>query len=682
MKLKQTAVLALLASFFAHQGLVAQTLDDNNALDLPTGQKPNIILVMADDQGWGDVGYNGHPFVQTPELDAMAGDGFVLDRFYAAAPVCSPTRASVMTGRNPIRSKVSNHGRYMRPHEQTIAETLKDAGYVTGIFGKVHLGSGQPDSPCNPSGMGFDEWVVGLNFFDNDPYLSRIGKIEHRKGKGSVLAMDDALEFLNTHQDHDQPLFMVVWFPSPHDPHQEVPEGPSLYDGEDKAGYYREITLLDLQLGRLRRRLRDMEIADNTILWYCSDNGGLNESTSGGRERKGSIYEGGLRIPGIIEWPARKLNGRSAVPTWTCDIYPTLLAMAGIQSDAPHPLDGTDISNIIAGKAGKRSKPMGFWHNFQQGQATWSDRIQKAIMEKQQAGAPLPHNEDRIRKDVDEFPQFPEETTTGHAAWNEWPWKLHRINGKKYELYNLADDPMETTDRSTDPDQQVRLTRMQKELDDWMRSVVRSINGQDYQDINTTSTLQPSTADYSQLAFYPDRWRKAGVSFTNLGSGEKANRLEDTTGQAISPSDQPGMYATAMLELRRDYGGDKWVTKFCHALRRCKPARATDVESAKSQVLNWRVCASFAAGKDLTPIFADRWRMPLTDNQRQIMKRTAWSEHNVNVTKLVGDLVADTPVARPQKDSQTQSAMPLAPQIHSTDGCCWPKFMNQNATQR
>ena len=106
--------------------------------------KPNIILVMADDQGWGDTGYNGHPFVQTPALDAMAKDGFVFDRFYAGAPVCSPTRASVMTGRSPIRTKVTNHGRYMRPHEQTIGETLKAAGYVTGIFGKVHLGSGQP----------------------------------------------------------------------------------------------------------------------------------------------------------------------------------------------------------------------------------------------------------------------------------------------------------------------------------------------------------------------------------------------------------------------------------------------------------------------------------------------------------------------------------------------------------
>lgn len=443
-------------------------------------QPPNIILVMADDQGWGDVGYNGHPFVQTPELDAMADAGFVFDRFYAAAPVCSPTRASVMTGRNPIRTKVPNHGRYMRPHEQTIAESLKAAGYVTGIFGKVHLGSGQPDSPCNPSGMGFDEWVIGLNFFDNDPYLSRNGKIEHRKGKGSVIAMDDALEFVSKHKESSEPIFAVVWFPSPHDPHQEVPDGPSLYDGQKQAGYYREITLLDQQVGRLRRGLREMGIADNTILWYCSDNGGLVEATSGGRKRKGSIYEGGLRVPGILEWPARDLKGRTSVPAWTCDIYPTVLAMAGVESDFPHALDGTDISDIIAGKADQRSQAMGFWHLFQQGQSTWSDRIQKAIMEKQQAGEPLPHNPQRMLKDVDEFPQFAEETATGHAAWNDWPWKLHRINGKRYELYNLAEDPMESKDLSGDPEQRNRLKRMKGELHAWMQSVVRSINGKDY----------------------------------------------------------------------------------------------------------------------------------------------------------------------------------------------------------
>jgi len=450
------------------------------AVNQRSSGRPNIILVMADDQGWGDTGYNGHPFVQTPALDAMAKEGFVFDRFYAGAPVCSPTRASVMTGRSPIRCKVTNHGRYMRPQEQTLAKTLKEAGYVTGIFGKLHIGSAQPDSPCNPGGMGFDEWVIGLNFFDNDPYLSRKGKIEHRKGKGTVIAMDEAIEFLEKHKDGDRPMFTVIWPPSPHDPHEEVPDGPSLYDGKPEAGYYREITLLDQQLGRLRSELRTLGIADNTILWYCSDNGGLVQETSGGREMKGSIYEGGLRVPGIIEWPARKLKGRTAVPVSTCDMYPTLLAMAGVKSTPPHPLDGIDVSDIITGSAEKRSKPIGFWHNFQEGESTRSDKILKEIMEKQIAGAPLPHNAWMMRKDVDEFPQFPEDSSKGHAAWNDWPWKLHRINGAKFELYNLVDDPMEKTDLSGDPRHKQRFEDMKKELDSWMRSVIRSLSGKDY----------------------------------------------------------------------------------------------------------------------------------------------------------------------------------------------------------
>ena len=317
--------------------------------------------------------------------------------------------------------------------------------------------------------------------FDNDPYLSRNGKVEHRKGKGSVILMDDAIAFLKNHKDDNRPMFTVIWFPSPHSPHAEVPDGPPrLYATKHDAGYFREITLLDQQVGRLRGELRGMGIAQNTILWYCSDNGGLVKRSSGGREKKGSIYEGGLRVPAIIEWPARKLKGRTAVPVSTSDMYPTLLAMAGVKLHAPHLLDGIDVSDIIAGTTRKRSKPMGFWHNIQGGQLTYSDNFLKAIMNKQQAGAPLPHNPQRMRKDVDEFPQFPEDTAKGHAAWNDWPWKLHRINGERFELYNLTEDPMETTDLSKDPDHTRRFEQMKKELDGWMRSVVRSLNGKDY----------------------------------------------------------------------------------------------------------------------------------------------------------------------------------------------------------
>ncbi|MFT5131026.1 MAG: arylsulfatase A-like enzyme, partial [Rhodothermales bacterium] len=268
--------------------------------------RPHIILVMADDHGYGDTGFTGHPFVKTPYLDAMAKAGVVFNRFYASAPVCSPTRASVMTGRHPFRVNVPNHGHYLRPDETTIAEALRDSGYVTGHFGKWHIGSVQAESPTCPGQAGFDEWLSGLNFFDNDPYLSRNGRYEQIKGPGTVISMDETIDFLGRHHDGDKPIFAVTWFPSPHDPHaelpQEVPNAATLYNdsGSKNLGYFREITLLDEQVGRLRKHLRTLGIADNTLLFYCSDNGGLVDKSSGGRGRKGSIYEGGLRVPAIL----------------------------------------------------------------------------------------------------------------------------------------------------------------------------------------------------------------------------------------------------------------------------------------------------------------------------------------------------------------------------------------------
>ena len=445
--------------------------------------RPHVMLVMADDQGFGDTGYNGHPFVRTPTLDAMAAEGLVLDRFYAAAPVCSPTRASVLTGRNPVRTNVWNHGRYLRPQERTLAETLREAGYTTGLFGKFHLGSAQPDSPCSPMAMGFDEWSIGLNFFDNDPYTSREGRIEQRQGTGSALVADDAIDFLRRHAGGDAPLFTVVWFPAPHDPHEELPSDPTLYEGRESAGYYREITLLDEQLGRLRAEQRRLGLADNTLLWFCSDNGGLVEATSGGRARKGSVYEGGLRVPAVLEWPARGLRGRSSTPLCTSDIYPTVLSLAGVAHRAPHPLDGIDATPVLEG-ATRRASGIGFWHRFGPGEATWSDRILAEIHARQQAGAPLPHDAARLAKDTDRFPSYPTAHALGHApghaAWLDWPWKLHRIDGERYELYDLEADPLESDDLAGDPAQAARVAHMQSVLQGWMRRVIQSANGVDY----------------------------------------------------------------------------------------------------------------------------------------------------------------------------------------------------------
>ena len=154
--------------------------------------KPNIVLVMADDQGWGDMAYNGHPIVQTPNFDQAAATGLRFDRFYAAAPVCSPTRASVMTGRHPNRMGVFKWGYPLRPQETTIAEALKTAGYATGHFGKWHLGSVRRASDAHPGVNGFDEFLSAPNFYDNDPILSHNGRAVPLKGESSIVAAEAA----------------------------------------------------------------------------------------------------------------------------------------------------------------------------------------------------------------------------------------------------------------------------------------------------------------------------------------------------------------------------------------------------------------------------------------------------------------------------------------------------------
>jgi len=449
--------------------------------------RPHIVLVMADDHGYGDTGFTGHPFVKTPHLDEMAKSGLVFNRFYAAAPVCSPTRASVMTGRHPIRNNVVNHGHYLRPHETTIAEALKSAGYVTGHFGKWHIGSVQPNSPTSPGGQGFDEWLSGLNFFDNDPYLSRNGHYERIEGQGSVISMDATIDFLTKHKDGGKPMLTVTWFPAPHDPFGEIPEGipnaKDLYKEHGKmAGYFREITLLDQQVGRLRKHLRELGIAKNTLFLYHSDNGGLVAESSGGRMKKGSIYEGGLRVPAILEWPARYQPGEIDTPVNSSDLYPTLVEIAGAKVEHQPKLDGISILPILDRKSTSHP-PMGFWFGFRDGQSTWSDRIIKTLMEAKNAGKenPLPH---RILKNVNEFSEQNKDDLHGHAAWTDWPWKLHRIQVKKpgsevkWELYNLQSDSMEAENvLSEHPD---RVTKMRNQLEEWQLSVLDSLSGKDY----------------------------------------------------------------------------------------------------------------------------------------------------------------------------------------------------------
>lgn len=451
-------------------------------------QKPNIVLCMSDDQGWGDMAYYGHPVLKTPHFDAMAAEAVRFDHFYAAAPVCSPTRGSVMTGRHPNRFGCFKWGHTLRPQEVTIAEALKTAGYVTGHFGKWHLGSVREGCPVNPGASGFDEWFSAPNFYDNDPILSREGVAVQTEGESSMVTVDAALEFIRKHADSTEPFLAVVWFGSPHQPHIALDEDLAFYPDQPKElqHFYGEITAMDRAFGKLRGELRSLEIHENTILWYCSDNGGLQGvGSTGGRAHKGSVYEGGLRVPAILEWPAHLPNPQVVdIPCNTSDFYPTLLEVAGVEIAKQPPLDGLSLVPLFDGKMDARPEPMGFWDYPEGGIRTPSHEWMLELLEAQKNGtvADLPARQrldaGKIRK------QYAEDTFPGHSAWIDWPWKLHRIEprqeekGIRLELYNLVDDPEEETDLFEQHAD--RVEAMTSELKKWLVSVVRSLNGEDY----------------------------------------------------------------------------------------------------------------------------------------------------------------------------------------------------------
>ena len=457
-----------------------------SVLGAEASEKPNIVLCMADDQGWGDMAYNGHPVLKTPNFDAMAAAALRFDRFYAAAPVCSPTRGSVMTGRHPNRFGCFKWGHTLRPQESTIAEALKKAGYVTGHFGKWHLGSVRKGSPVNPGASGFDEWFSAENFFDNDPILSREGTAVQTRGESSMVTVDAAIEFIRKHAKGPRPLLAVVWFGSPHGPHRAIERDRALYDDQPQRNqhFYGEITGMDRAFGKLRKELQNLGIRKNTILWYCSDNGGLPRlGATGGRANKGAVYEGGLRVPAIIEWPQRIANPRTTdLPCNTSDIYPTIIEIVGVRVENQPPLDGTSLVGLIDGKMKARSKPMGFWNHPTGGISTPSHKWMTELLEAQKAGEPV-GDKSRLRLDAGTIArQYPADTFPGHAAWLDWPWKLHRIQKKagvvKLELYNLAEDSAEKNDLVGQEGDRVKS--MKSALEKWLASVVRSLNGKDY----------------------------------------------------------------------------------------------------------------------------------------------------------------------------------------------------------
>lgn len=391
-----------------------------------------------------------------------------------------------MTGRHPNRFGCFKWGNTLRPQELTLAEALKNAGYVTGHFGKWHLGSVRKGSPVNPGASGFDEWLSAPNFFENDPILSNEGKAVQTQGESSMVTVDAAIEFIRKNSDKQQPFFAVVWVGSPHEPHEATEQNKALYPGlkTELQNFYGEITGIDRSLGKLRQELKSLGINKNTILWYSSDNGGLKEGGStGGRGHKGQIYEGGLRIPAIIEWPARIVKPRiTNVPCNTSDIYPTLLEIAGVSMEDQSPLDGISLSTLIDNKMRTRAKPMGFWQYPGGGKLVPGTKWMAELLKEQEAGETA---NDTAHLDLDAGDitiQYPEDIFPGHAAWLDWPLKLHRIQTKsgdvKLELYNLEEDPLEQNNLASK--NTVRVNSMMSQIELWQKSVIQSLNGEDY----------------------------------------------------------------------------------------------------------------------------------------------------------------------------------------------------------
>lgn len=449
---------------------------------------PNIILCMADDQGWGDVGYYGKSPVKTPVLDEMAATGLRFDRFYAAAPVCSPTRASVLTGRHPNRSAVFKWGHPIRPQEVTIAEALKKAGYVSGHFGKWHLGSCRADSPASPELNGFDEWLSAPNFYENDPLMSHNGTVIQTQGESSQVPVDFALDFMKSAKQQGKPFLAVIWFGSPHSPHIATKEFLEMYSEFPKAhaNFLGEVTGIDAAVGNLRTAIREMGIADNTLLWYTSDNGALPKvgSTGGLSGKKGNLLEGGIRVPAIIEWPSVvKQHRRIDLVCNTTDIYPTLLELTGVSVEHQPELDGRSILPLVRGEEFSGEHEYGFWDYPIGGRGMRAGQMLAAQKAEADAGKQKPWHE--VEPDPSKVGGYSEDDLPGPAAWLDGNFKLHRIPGKKkddavtYRLFDLGSDVVEKHDISEA--QPERLASMKKKLNAWQTSVVRSLNGEDYE---------------------------------------------------------------------------------------------------------------------------------------------------------------------------------------------------------
>lgn len=330
-------------------------------------QQPNVLIIIADDQGWGDLGFTGNKTAHTPNLDKLAKSGTILDRFYVS-PVCSPTRAEILTGRYHVRTGVSgtSTGRVrLDLDETTIAEAFKHNGYQTALFGKWHNGG---QAPYHPNCRGIDEFYGFCsghwgNYFN--PILEHNGEVLKGKGFMTDDLTDHAIEYINKQQD--QPFFMIMALNTPHSPMQvpdafwnryknkSIQQKGSIPEKEDIQHTRAALALnenIDENIGRVIATLEKNNQLNNTIIIYFSDNGPNGNRYNGGMKGiKGSTDEGGVRVPFIISWKNNIKNGRTLPQiAANIDLFPTLIELAGLHWKNPKPFDGISLKNILMDK--------------------------------------------------------------------------------------------------------------------------------------------------------------------------------------------------------------------------------------------------------------------------------------------------------------------------------------------
>ncbi|WP_176225581.1 sulfatase family protein [Arenibacter troitsensis] len=363
----------ILCCCLSSQNVHTQTLD-----------LPNFVIILADDLGYGDLGIYGHPWIKTPNLDKLAEEGIRMTDCYASSPMCSPSRAGLLTGRVPYRTGVydwiaPDSTMYLPIEETTIASILKTKGYQTASIGKWHLNGtfNVPNQP-QPDDHGFDYWFgcqYSLEHLDPVGFF-RNGKAVTSKGYAADIVANEAIGWLEQRRDPDRPFFQYIAFLEPHEPIMSPVDLIEQYlDQGKKAEYYANVTNLDRAIGRILNKLDELGLSESTLIIFTSDNGPaqytpdgyFNKSHGSAGPFKGykrHMFEGGLRVPGIFRWKGKIAPGQiSATPISNTDIFPTLSQLAGIEIPKELVLDGTDISPIFHNEEVKRIKSL-HWHFY------------------------------------------------------------------------------------------------------------------------------------------------------------------------------------------------------------------------------------------------------------------------------------------------------------------------------